>query len=173
MRTLLPFVAASVFALTLAPANADHHAPTKTDSPTFAALKKLVGTWTAQTEKMPPVTITYALTSGNRCVKETIELKDSPMETVFCDNGDAVVVTHYCHAGNQPRLKSQGLSADGKSITFDVLDATGLASPKEGHMHKLVMQLPDATKGKLVETWSYFENGAEKSLNVFTLTRKN
>jgi len=40
------------------------------------------------------------------------------------------VITHYCGAGKQPRMRAS-TSADGKTITFTFFDATNLASPTQ------------------------------------------
>jgi hypothetical protein len=40
-------------------------------------------------------------------------------------------MTHYCRAGNQPRLVAQGHAGD--TIRFDFVEATNLA-PADGHI---------------------------------------
>jgi hypothetical protein len=167
--TRVALLAVVLFALpALADPKEHMHAP-KSNSAAFAAMKKLVGSWLAQDPKGGKLSITYALTGGDRCVKEMMDMgKMGTMDTVFCDNGDHVVATHYCDSGNQPRYKSV-MSKDGKSITFDFLDATGMSSPDEMHMHKLVVDLADPAK--VVETWSSYEKGAEKAVTTFTLAR--
>ncbi len=150
---------------------ADHMTIQKPDSPTYAWLKGLVGTWSGTSKDHGTFTVTYSLTGNGRCVKETLDMsKHGAMDTIYCDNKDHVVATHYCHSGNQPRLKSGVFAADKKTVAFDFLDATGMSSADEGHMHKLVMEQLDANK--LVQKWSFFEKGAEKGVTEFTLARK-
>jgi hypothetical protein len=45
------------------------------------------------------------------------------------------------------------ISDDGKTFTFDFLDATNLASPAAGHMHKMVLTIQD--KDHFTEDWTY------------------
>src|SRR5690348_13899516 len=96
-----------ILAMTLALSGAPKSdAPQKPESPLFQRLKKLQGTWEAKIEQMTS-TVTYTLVSGGRCVKEHMDMHGGPgMDTVYCDNGDSVVATHYCDSGNQPRLKA-------------------------------------------------------------------
>jgi hypothetical protein len=142
----------------------------KTDSTTYALLKSLVGTWTGEDRAHKKTTAVFALVSNGRCIKETMPEHDgASMDTIFCDNGDSVIATHYCGAGNQPRFKSQPLPADKKSVHLDFLDATGMSSPDEGHMHSLVVELPD--QAHLVQKWTFFEKGKPQDSVVFSYQR--
>jgi len=145
-------------------------APTKVDSVVFAKLKSLVGTWTATVEGKP-MSVEYSLVSGGRCIKEAMPMHEGTgtMDTIYCDNGQSVVATHYCGSGNQPRFKASQLGADKKSVQFEFLDATGLTSADEGHMHKVAMEFTDADH--YVQKWSMYEKGAEKHQAVFTYAR--
>ena len=78
-------------------------------------------------------------------------------------------MTHYCGAGNQPRMKATA-SPDGKTITFEFLDATNLASPQAGHMHRVVFTMIDANHH--TEEWTFLDNGKEVK-EVFDLQRKS
>ena len=69
-----------------------------------------------------------------------------------------VMATHYCGAGNQPRMQASA-SPDGKTITFNFVDATNLASPDAGHMHRVVITIPDANHH--TEDWTFADHGKE------------
>jgi hypothetical protein len=77
-------------------------------------------------------------------------------------------MTHFCPSKNQPRMKAT-ISPDGNTITFDFLDATGLASPESGHMHRAVYIL--SGKDQLAEEWTWRQNGKE-SREQFDLRRQ-
>ena len=83
---------------------------------------------------------------------------DENMITMIHLDGDRLLLTHYCGAGNQPRMKAT-TSPDGKSISFDFVDATNLASPDAGHMHRVVFTIPDANHHS--EEWIFLQNGKE------------
>ena len=47
------------------------------------------------------------------------------MISMFHMDGDRLIMTHYCGAGNQPRMKVA--SADAKSVSFEFFDGTNIA----------------------------------------------
>lgn len=89
------------------------------------------------------------------------------MITMFHLDGDRLLMTHYCGAGNQPRMKAT--SADGKSIAFDFVDATNLASPDAGHMKRMVLTMVDANHH--TEEWTFEDHGKEMK-ELFSLERQ-
>ena len=64
---------------------------------------------------------------------------DAPNETmvsmIHLDGPNRLLMTHYCGAGNQPRMQAS-VSPDGKTITFNYVDATNLSAPDAGHMQR-------------------------------------
>ena len=86
----------------------------------------------------------------------------------YLDGPDKLLLTHYCTIGNQPRMQAS-LSPDGKTLTFDFMDATNLTSPDAGHMRRVVIAMPNA--GHHTEEWSFSDHGKERK-EVFDLHRK-
>jgi hypothetical protein len=82
-------------------------------------------------------------------------------------DNDRVLATHYCAAGNQPRMQAN-MSPDGKTITFTFVDGTNIAGPKAGHMDRLVITIPDANHHS--EDWTFAQDGKEMKKH-FELTR--
>ena len=82
---------------------------------------------------------------------------------------DRLMLTHYCTAGNQPRMASH-VSPDRKTITFDFIDATNLARPADGHMWRVVIAMIDANHH--TETWIYLDHG-RKTTEVYDLRRSS
>jgi hypothetical protein len=56
--------------------------------------------------------------------------------TVYHLDGEALMATHYCPQGNQPRLKMESGSTE-NHISFDFYDATNLKSFDQSHQHRL------------------------------------
>lgn len=155
--------------LALAVSGLQAAAPTsKTDA--FDTLKTLAGRWEGNGMNGKPVKITYTVTAGGSAVMEQIgdPGDDHSMVTIYHKDGDKLMMTHFCAAGNQPRMRAAGMSADGKSISFSFVDATNLAKPSDGHMVKLVLSIHDAEH--LTQEWTFRANGKD-DISVFSLTR--
>ncbi|HUK23347.1 MAG TPA: hypothetical protein VLV49_02115 [Terriglobales bacterium] len=134
----------------------------------FANLKSLAGDWTGKTTDGRAVEVSFRVTSNGSALMSEIKGKED-MITMFHLDGSRLLLTHYCGSGNQPRMVGTA-SPDGKTITFDFLDATNLASPDAAHMHRLVITMPDANHH--TEAWTYVDHGKEMT-EMFTLARAN
>jgi hypothetical protein len=128
----------------------------------FAKLKTLAGTWDGHLTTVPPVAemdgktmhVTLRVTSmGNAMVHEMTGTgrPDDPI-TMFYVDGDRLLLTHYCDAGNRPRMTGK-LLADGNTVDFDFLDITG--STQYGHMQHAALTYIDADHH--TEDWSFME----------------
>jgi len=134
----------------------------------FDKLKTLSGTWEGKSPDGKMVEVSYRVTSNGSALMSEIHTEDD-MITMFHPDGDRLLMTHYCGAGNQPRMVGI-LSPDGKTITFDFLDATNLPTSEAGHMHRMVLSFLDANHH--TEAWSYVDHGKEMN-ELFDLKRKN
>jgi len=137
----------------------------------FALLKTLAGAWQASVTVDPPQPemgngamgqISLRVTSrGNALVHEMHEAGkpddpgryDHPV-TMFYVDSDHLYLTHYCDAGNRPRMVAR-TSPDGKTVEFDFLDLSG--GNQYGHMYHAVFTLIDANHH--VEDWTYLMPG--------------
>jgi hypothetical protein len=136
----------------------------------FTKLKTLAGTWHATVTTDPPMKemgngamgdVTLRVTSrGNALVHEMGETgKDDPTKydhpvTMFYLDGDRLLLTHYCDAGNRPRMAAR-VSPDGKTVEFDFLDVAG--NTQYGHMSHAVFTLIDANHH--TEDWTFTMKG--------------
>jgi hypothetical protein len=136
----------------------------------FAALKTLAGSWTGKGSQGQPVQVSYRVTSGGSALMSEIQGEKEDMVSMFHPDGDRLLMTHYCEAGNQPRMVG-AVSPDGKTITFNFLDATNLTAAQPGHMGHLVVTLVDANHH--TEAWEFTNKDGSKMHEVFDLQRKN
>ena len=90
------------------------------------------------------------------------------MITMFHLDGERLLMTHYCSAGNQPRMVATA-SPGRKTFDFDSLDACWVPTPDGANMHRLVISVPDANHH--TEEWFYDDHGKEVK-EVFDLQRK-
>jgi hypothetical protein len=123
----------------------------------FEKLKSLAGTWEGKMSNGQAVRESYRVTANGSAVMSEIEGEHN-MVTMFHLDGDRLLMTHYCGAGNQPRMKAVPV-ADGNSVAFDFLDATNLADPEAGHMHRAMFTLVDSKH--LNEEWVWKKDGKE------------
>ncbi|MGB2636444.1 MAG: hypothetical protein WAM58_21120 [Candidatus Acidiferrum sp.] len=149
----------------------------------FDKLKALAGTWDGRVTTNPPqpdmgdgtaLQISLRVTSrGNALVHEMKAAGtpddptryDHPVTMFYLDN-DHLLLTHYCDAGNRPRMMAR-TSPDGKTVEFDFLDVAG--GTQYGHMHHVVFTLIDANHH--TEDWTFIMPG-DKPVNAhFDLTR--
>jgi hypothetical protein len=118
----------------------------------FDQLKTLAGHWTgnvnmsganAPDDKPVPLDVTLRVTSmGNTLMHEMKSAAPDDPITMFTLDGDKLVLTHYCDAGNQPHMVAT-VSPDGKTYTFDFVSAANLLPTQHGHMQHVVFTLID------------------------------
>ncbi|HTC47512.1 MAG TPA: hypothetical protein VK722_09345 [Candidatus Aquilonibacter sp.] len=130
----------------------------------FDQLKTLAGSWEGHVTTFPPQSdiegkLTHAslrVTSmGNAIVHEMTGAgrPDDPITMLYLD-GDRLLLTHYCDAGNRPRMVAR-TATDGKTVEFDFLDVDG--GTQYGHMHHAVFTVIDANHHS--EDWTYMQPG--------------
>ena len=136
----------------------------------FDQLKSLAGSWEGKNSMGQPVQVSYRMTAGGSALmSEIVGHGETMISMINFDGPNRLLLTHYCAVGNQPRMQASA-SPDGKTITFNFLDATNLDSPQSGHMDHVVIAMlgPDHH----TEEWNFIDHGKEIK-EFFDLTRKN
>jgi len=136
----------------------------------FDELKSLAGSWEGKNSIGNPVQVSYRMTAGGSALmSEIVGHGETMISMINFDGPNRPLLTHYCTVGNQPRMQASA-SSDGKTITFNFLDATNLDNPQSGHMDHVVIALlgPDHH----TEEWNFIDHGKEIK-EFFDLTRKN
>src|ERR1700736_2931343 len=123
----------------------------------FDQLKSLNGSWEGKNSQGEPVRVSYRMTAGGSALMSEIDGHGEDMiSMIHFDGANRLLLTHYCTTGNQPRMQASA-SPDGKTITFEFVDATNLASRDAGHMQGVVFTLLDANHH--LEEWHYVDHG--------------
>lgn len=140
--------------------------------PGFEKLKSLSGEWSAKTKDGKPVRVSYKVVSDGSALMEMLSMGkgEGDMVTVYHLDGDNLMLTHYCSAHNQPRMKAEAVSGEVKTLDFAFLDATNLVSPEAGHMHRLVVSFQD--KDHFTQEWTWREKGKDAFTEAFRFERK-
>jgi hypothetical protein len=90
------------------------------------------------------------------------------MVTMYHLDGDQLMMTHYCMANNQPRMRADASTSSPTSINFRLIDVTNLSSPDAGHMVGLKIDWKDADH--VTTHWTWSQKGVE-SVEAFDLHR--
>ena len=137
----------------------------------FDLMKTLAGNWEGKSN-MGEVKVSYRLTAGGSALMSEIQGdiagKSDDMISMIHLDGGRLLLTHYCEAGNQPRMQATA-SPDGKTITFDFIDATNLTNSQPGHMQRVIFTFVDETHH--IEEWHFTAPGKEM-VEKFDLQRK-
>jgi hypothetical protein len=98
-------------------------------------LKTLEGSWEGTLEWSQgrtgtgTLTASYLVTGHSSAVIETLVMGDAPsMTTVYHLDGGDLRMTHYCAAGNQPRLRASAIDEATRTATFAFVDVTDSAA---------------------------------------------
>lgn len=140
----------------------------------FDRIKSLEGEWVSVDEHGQvdhDSRTTFGVSSAGSVVREFMAIgKPYEMTNVYHMDGSKLVVTHYCAAGNQPRMVATPADAEGDRIRFHFDSVTNLTKADAEYMGELtIVFLPD---GKIRQEWNSLKGGKTSSHAAFTLMRK-
>src|SRR6266850_2649384 len=192
-RFLLAAVLMSLATMTFAQSDAQKsdaqkHGVKKSEAPkpeaqkSFDQLKTLAGTWEGSVTVTPPQAdmdtskpahISLRETSRGNALVHEMQEAGTPLDakrydhpvTMFYVDGDRLLLTHYCDAGNRPRMVAR--TSTGKKVEFDFLDLSG--GNQYGHMYHAVFTAIDADHH--IEDWTYMMPGDKPVYAHFDLQR--
>jgi hypothetical protein len=134
--------------------------PETNSSTAFAKIKALAGTWQA-TSQRGTVTSSYEVISNGSAVVEHIKVPgEDEMVTVYHLDGNRLVLTHYCTAGNQPHMQAEPFDPASNQLIFNFDGGGNLSDPNTGHMHNVVLKFANADE--FSSKWTFQENGKPK-----------
>ncbi|MEO6366325.1 MAG: hypothetical protein ABIO38_09815 [Luteimonas sp.] len=133
--------------------------PANTSATAFARLSSLVGTWEGTFEDGRPHSVTYRLTAGGTVLVETWTLGAARESlTLYHLDGDALVATHYCPQGNQPRLQLSSTPESPERLAFAFRDGGNLQVKGKSHQHAFWIELK--SRDVFLRSETYVENGS-------------
>ena len=145
--------------------------PAARTTPAFDQLKSLTGHWEGSTPDGKKGHTTYELISNGSVVMERLSPDNEPdMITMYSLEGDRILVTHFCSAGNQPTMQTAPTPAANGKLEFRFVRLAGAKSPDEGHMVSLTLSMPD--KNHLNQVWAFDDHGKIMTENL-AFTRKS
>jgi hypothetical protein len=142
-------------------------------SPVLDPLKKLEGTWVGKAgpaEQQMDATVVYKVTAAGSAVMETL-FPGTPMEMVTmytAEKGD-LVLTHYCAAGNQPRMKARK-GGPANELVFEFTGGANIVPAKDQFMHDARLVFVD--DDHLRSEWTDWNGGKPAKTMVFEMARQ-
>ena len=141
----------------------------------FKRIKTLAGTWKSQISgdehHQGAGTVSYKLTGGGSALVETqFPGEAHEMVSVYHLDGDDLRMTHYCAAGNQPRVKLDRVHSTPDNLIFVFDGGTNLDPKKDHHIHGL--KITFRKDGKVDSAWESYQGGKSNGYMIFALTRK-
>jgi hypothetical protein len=126
----------------------------------FDKLKALSGVWEGKVTADIPlsksnqdlvVRVTLRTTSSGNALLHEMNSGDpgDPVTVFYMDEG-RLLLTHYCDAGNRPRMEAK-TSPDGKTVDFELLDVSG--KNLQEHMHHATFTFIDVNHHS--EDWTF------------------
>lgn len=119
--------------------------PATTTKPTatqaFENMKSFVDVWVARGPDGKLKRLSYKIFLCRTALQDFSQFegeKDKTMVTTYHRDGNASMLTHYCAANNQPRMRAASINDNLRELTCKFFDPTNLASPKDGHLYEAV-----------------------------------
>lgn len=148
-------------------------APPGSGASALEKLKALAGDWVEVEPKTGPagaVAESYRVTGAGSALVSTLA-GGTPYEmvSVYHRDGNDLVMTHYCAAQNQPRMRAKAFTGSVLAMDFD--GGTNVDPAKDMHIHAVRIELlgPDEIR----ETWIGWKGGKpEEPPLVLHLKRK-
>jgi hypothetical protein len=120
-------------------------------------------------EQGAEIRLTYTLTADGSALMEDVRAGTDEMVTMFTVDGNHLITTHYCSAGNQPQMMTGAITEPlAKSFTFSLARVTGMKPPGDWHNTGLTVMMED--KEHLTQVWTSEYKG-KKGTNTFHFTR--
>jgi hypothetical protein len=135
--------------------------PTAAESAAFDRLKSLAGNWESQGEdgSWHPGS-TFTVTSAGSVVREVMMPgKPHEMTNMYHMDGGDIVATHYCAAGNQPRMRAHGMN--GNTLAFHFDSVTNLKKSDHGVMREMAITFIDNDHFEVA--WTNYDVDGKKS----------
>ena len=145
----------------------------------FEKIKGMAGTWIGTTEGTGEAEaeargdmeakLVYQVSAAGSVVMETMMPgTDHEMINMYHLDGDELVLTHYCAAGNQPTMKLD--RSHHGALKFNFTGGTNLDPAVDTHIHGA--QLDFREDGRVGSHWTSWAGGKEAGTMEFILTRQ-
>jgi len=136
--------------------------------PLFATMKALDGRWEGTAQDGMEVVHELKVSSNGTAVRELM-FPGTPheMTNMYTLDGNSLVMTHYCAAGNQPHMRAAGI--DEGRMVFASDGVSDLKSADEVYMGEMTLVIVD--DDHIEQHWKAFHGSELDHEMVFELHR--
>jgi len=147
----------------------------------FARLKSLEGTWVgtrtgegeeaqAEAERDPGARHEFRVSAAGTVVMETMfPGTEHEMINMYHIDGEELMLTHYCSAGNQPTMRLDRAASSPDLLVFEFSGGTNLDPSKDTHIHAAKLTLGDR---RMTSEWTSWIDGKAGEAMSFHLARE-
>jgi hypothetical protein len=176
--TSLLFIGAITVRADEKPSAAPSTQPTHPNTPAWRAYERFLSMagqkWEGHSTQGWTEQLSYSSVAGDSCVMEQSEMAgDGPHEhmvTMFHMDGDDLMLTHYCAAKNQPRMRATEISDDGSEMLFTFVDGTNMPQGRDTpHMDKARIKFTG--DGAMQSQWTFYSKGKERWMEEISYKR--
>ena len=134
----------------------------------FSRLKGLAGDWEVTSARGQGHSRFELIANDSVVIEHFTAPGAEEMLTAFHLDGGQLVLTHYCMAGNQPRMVAEKFDPSSGELDFRFAGRTNIA-PGAGHMHDATFRL--VSGDSFSAKWDFVEAGKVKFSEESRYTR--
>jgi len=134
----------------------------------FSRLKSLAGEWNVESARGKARSRFELIAGGSVLLERFSEPGGGEMLTAYHLDGDKLVLTHYCMAGNEPHMVAEKFDAASGELNFAFAGGANIGSDT-GHMHDAAFRL--ASNDRFDAKWNFVEIGKVKFSEDIHYTR--
>ncbi len=176
LRTFFLSAAAMTLAVSVTTLSAGEKAMGTNAEAAFESLKGMEGTWTGHFEdpegheKMESVHV-FEVSAAGTVVMETMGPGTAQeMINMYHLDGEDLMLTHYCSAGNQPVMRLNRKTSSGKELVFDFAGGTNFDPAEDSHIHSARLEITG--EDAMNSIWVSWDEGKEMMSMEFHIVRK-
>jgi hypothetical protein len=125
----------------------------------FSRLKGLAGEWNVESARGKGRSQFQVIAGGWVVLERFTDPGGGEMLTAYHLDGDKLVLTHYCLAGNEPHMVAEKFDAVSGRLTFAFAGGANIGADT-GHMHDAAFRL--ISNDRFDAKWNFVEAGRVK-----------
>jgi hypothetical protein len=125
----------------------------------FSRLKSLAGDWNVESARGRGHSRFAVIANGSVVLEHFGEPGGGEMLTAYHLDGDKLVLTHYCMAGNEPHMVAEKFDAASGELNFAFAGGANIGAAT-GHMHDAAFRL--SSNDQFDAKWNFVEGGKLK-----------